>query len=242
MLRKFLLSTSIILAAGSAFAADLPSRVAPAPYMQAPIFTWTGLYVGLNAGGAHSTSKATDVDYYDFGGTRETTKNGFTGGAQIGYNWQAGAFVMGLEADINGLQNSTHEIDRYNSVRAKSTYFGTVRGRAGVAVDRALLYVTGGVAYGKVNNGYGTYCDFDCNTFNGYAGNFVSNKNRFGWTVGAGVEYALTQNISMKAEALYVDLGSNTAYCGDCGTPADYRCKFENTATVGRIGLNYKFW
>jgi outer membrane immunogenic protein len=245
MIRRLLVTTALLTVAGSALAADLPARGAPAPYVAAPIFTWTGLYVGLNAGAAHSVTKTSDLDYYgDFEGTKEMSKNGFTGGAQIGYNWQMGALVLGLEADINALQNNNHEVDRYDAFRTKMTSLGTVRGRAGVAVDRALIYVTGGLAYGKVNNGYGYYCDTDCNNFNGFTDSFVSSKTRFGWVVGAGVEYALTQNVSVKVEGLYVDLGSNTVGCNSnyCSTPADYRARFENTAAIGRIGVNYKFW
>jgi outer membrane immunogenic protein len=228
MLRSLLLSTSLLTVAGAALAADLPSRAAPAAFSAAPIFTWTGLYVGVNAGYAKSTQKTTDMDYWDFGGTNESSKSGFTGGAQIGYNWQMGALVLGLEADINGVQSNQTDI-AYDSFHAKTSYLGTVRGRAGVAVDRALIYVTGGLAYGKINQSWGYSGDID---------DFVSNKTRFGYTVGAGVEYALTQNVSVKLEGIYADLGKVTV----TDTFGDgYRTRFENTATMLRAGVNYRF-
>ncbi|MDB5643949.1 MAG: hypothetical protein JWN07_3266 [Hyphomicrobiales bacterium] len=237
MLRKLLITAASFAFAGSALAADLPARTAPMGYA-APIFSWTGLYVGVNAGASRSMSKITDTDYYNFGGSKETTKTDFTGGAQIGYNWQMGALVLGLETDINYLNSDVNNVDQYDAFRSKSNYLGTVRGRVGVAVDRALVYVTGGLAYGKINNGYGYYCDTNCNTFNGYSDTFVSNKTRTGYVVGAGVEYAFTQNISFKVEGLYADLGENTTACGTCG---NYRVKFDNTATIGRVGVNYRF-
>src|SRR5689334_17255399 len=156
-MRALLLSTVALAAVSTtALAADLPSRAAPpvAP-VYAPVFTWTGLYIGLNAG----VGWADDTNVYitDTRPPARTTSlsvgsdAGFVGGGQIGYNFQTGAFVFGLEADI-----------QYADLTAKanwsgytwwgnggnSQYFGTVRARAGYAFDRVLVYVTGGLAYG----------------------------------------------------------------------------------------------
>jgi outer membrane immunogenic protein len=245
MIRKLLLSTALLTVAGTAFAADLPMRSAPAAYM-APVFTWTGFYVGVNAGYARSWNKTTDVDYYDYGGTKEFSKSGFTGGAQAGYNWQMGALVLGAETDINFLGNKSSEVGKYDSFRSDARYFGTVRARAGVAVDRALIYVTGGLAYGNTRNGWGYYRDNGGTYYSGWTDSFTSNKTRIGFAVGAGVEYALTQNWTVKVEGLYVDLGSNGATCSStyCGTTNGtklYRAKFDNSAAIVRAGVNYKY-
>src|SRR4051794_28034960 len=112
MLRKILLSTALVAAAGSAFAADLPARVAPAPYYAAaPVFTWTGFYVGLNAGAAFNnkntgsifTTGLTAPNNAIYTGGGNSNDSTFTGGVTAGYNMQFGSFVAGVEGDINYL-------------------------------------------------------------------------------------------------------------------------------------------
>ncbi|MDJ1160011.1 porin family protein [Chelatococcus sp. SYSU_G07232] len=206
-------------AAGAASAADLPSRrVAPAPVV--PVFTWTGFYVGVNAGyGFGEFSKGAGFDDPD----------GFIGGGQIGYNYQFGQFVAGLEADIQyaDLKGSTSALRFANGNvgrgRGEVEYFGTVRGRVGVAFDRALVYVTGGLAYGETK-----FSGVD--TTAGIA--FSKSDTRTGWTLGGGIEYAFTNNLTARAEYLYVDLGDNRYYgVNKAGTEF----------SVVRAGLNYKF-
>ena len=187
MLRKVLLSTVLIASAGTAFAADLPYRTAaPAPYVAAPIFTWTGFYVGLNAGAAFN-NKNNGYVATGFGATTFTStgfgsngnKTGFTGGATAGYNMQFGSFVAGVEGDINYLDRgnngggfsttgtstvvagatSTTTVTTYNFNRGdNNNMFGTVRGRLGIAFDRFLPFITGGFAFGGKTGGVaGTY-------------------------------------------------------------------------------------
>ena len=125
----------------------------------------------------------------------------FVGGGQIGYNWQSGAFVYGLETDIQyvGLSNNV-SWGRYTwwegTGGGDGGYFGTVRARLGYAIDRTLIYITGGLAYGGLNT-------------NPLTGNTTSNV---GWTLGGGVEYAFTNNWTAKIEGLYVDTGEETQH------------------------------
>jgi outer membrane immunogenic protein len=146
-------------------------RAAPAPVIAAVlVFTWTGLYVGVNAGYGWNTN---DDDMVIGGVVFEgDDEGGFVGGAQIGYNYQVGSFVFGVEtdiqyADLGGDNDFGGILDDDDS----DSWFGTVRARAGVAFDRALVYVTGGLAYGEVNNGF-----------------YGSDDVNVGWTIGAGVE------------------------------------------------------
>ncbi len=258
--------------AGAAMAADLPVRTAPpAPFYPAPIFTWTGFYVGINAGAdfAVGGTKLREIGFVPAGGAAATgfgpfstpsSNVGFVGGGQIGYNIQNGMFVYGVEADIDYFNagSSRNRTFADNNVfaggslttfgRSGNGYLGTVRGRLGVAAfDRTLLYVTGGLAYGD----YGSTTRLV--RFNNVAGGVpasfdFSNNNsalgdtRIGYAIGAGVEYAFTQRISGKVEYLYTDLGSRTYnLTGVTNTPTYIQAKTDGTAQMARVGINYKF-
>lgn len=245
MLRTLLLATSFAAIAGSAVAADLPARVAaPAPYAT-PIFSWTGFYVGLNAGGAFSNSIGVrDINNYNQ--TNEVTsvgrKTSFTGGAQVGYNMQFGNFVVGGEADISALRAdrsarvASSPIDSF--VETKARYLGTVRGRLGFAFDRALIYATGGVAFSDVKTNYIDNC-----STGGCGGGLINagKSQTTGFALGGGLEYAVTNNWSLKAEYLHAHFkgGSFQAQNNFGGT---YR--FSAGATkidIARVGVNYRF-
>lgn len=170
----------------AAMAADLPSRhrAAPAPIIaQAPIFTWTGLYVGLQAGyawdrvGVNNAFAAVPVN---------VSRNGFVGGAHVGYLYQTGPAVFGLEADVEGttIKNS--------GLRA------SLRGRLGLAMDRTLFYVTGGGAL--ANQNYTVW-----SPFTGF--NTNASATKLGWTLGGGLEYAFAPNWSARVEYRYSDFG-----------------------------------
>ncbi|KAF0231443.1 MAG: outer membrane protein [Beijerinckiaceae bacterium] len=199
-----------VLATG-AFAADLPRKSAPvAPaYARAPIFTWTGFYVGVNAG-------------YGFGGMTGPGSgifkdpSGFIGGGQVGYNYQINQVVVGLETDLqySGISGKSAAVGSKGSI----PYFGTVRARAGVAMDRFLPYITAGYAYGGTDL-----------TVPG-----ASTKTmHHGYVIGGGVEYAFTNNITAKVEGLYMDLGEKSVL------GATRKIGFEGG--VVRAGVNYKF-
>jgi outer membrane immunogenic protein len=206
-----------------AAAADLPSRAyAPAPVYAAPMFTWTGFYIGLNAG--YGGDKNT-YSINGFGNVLGISSGGFIGGAQIGYNYQfaGSAFVLGLEADLQATNIESKVSILGISLGSKLDYLGTVRGRLGYAfTDRALLYVTGGLAYGRVKSNIANII-----TFGG---------SNTGWTAGAGIEYALTQNWSLKTEYLYVDLGTKNSLLVPGLTIG-----VKSHEHIVRAGLNYRF-
>ena len=194
--------------AGTALAADLPRRTAaaaPAPAYKA--FNWTGAYAGINGG--YEFGKATKS-----AGSTVGNIDGYSIGATAGYNQQIDNFVVGVEGDLakTNIDGST------GSNSAKITSLGTVRARAGVAVDRALVYGTAGYAGGnmKVTSGAsGTKWE------NGYA-------------FGAGLEYAFTNNVSGKAEYLYTHLNDKNYNLTSVTTAGS------NTSAI-RTGVNYKF-
>jgi outer membrane immunogenic protein len=236
-MKKILLAGVAFAAlSGTAFAADLPSRVAaPAPIIAAvPLFTWTGFYVGVNAGYGWNSGNSQFVDpAFGYAGNN-SDDGGFVGGAQIGYNYQIGQFVIGVETDLQyanvGNKSNSYYAGGIYSGNDSDGYFGTVRARAGVAFDRALIYVTGGLAYGDLGNN--NYAGLTTSPYGYYANN---NDTNVGWTVGGGVEYAFTNNLTAKIEGLYVNLDTQNSgglyYAGNGDTEFG----------VVRAGLNYKF-
>jgi outer membrane immunogenic protein len=223
---------ALIAGSGSAFAADLPSRtVVPVAPVVVPIFTWTGFYAGLNAGYGWST---TDSDYYDPDTGvlhKQGSDGGFVGGGQLGYNYQFGQFVGGVEVDIQYADLSSSDGQEYGSPHQKSMdWFGTARARLGFALDRALIYATGGFAFGGGGD--------DNNYVSGYY--YDDGKDTAtGWTVGGGVEYAVTDSLSAKVEGLYVNLGKDDKKLGTGLYPEEKRK--DNEFAIVRAGINYKF-
>ncbi len=266
-MKKFLLATVALsaLAAAPAVAADLaarPSTKAPA-LIPAPIYNWTGFYIGANAGYGFSdrdtittTGQVLANVNNVIGGARPGSVNlnrdGFVGGGQIGYNWQTSPnFVFGLEADIQYTDfNRSVAVATFplggnvaslnNTFSSRMEYFGTVRGRLGYTWGATMLYATGGLAYGEVRN---------TANFFGPTGNLQfsgSNSDiRTGYTVGGGIEHMFTPNWSVKAEYLYYDLGSNlinvNVIPGSGGGGTGYDSRFRNDGHIVRAGLNYKF-
>jgi outer membrane immunogenic protein len=217
------------VAGGQALAADLPPPVAPrapATYVPTtvPVYNWSGIYIGANGGYGFGTSNWSDPT---FGSTGNFNTNGWLAGGTVGGNVQWGAAVLGIEGDwdwsnLNG--TSTANVNcAFAGCETKADWLATVRGRAGWAIDRVLLYGTGGAAFAPVQTG-----------FNG--GPFQS-TTQVGWTAGAGLEFAFAPNWTAKAEYLYVDLG-NTACGTDCFGPST---SVKNTENIVRAGINFKF-
>lgn len=262
MVKAFALGavTSLAILGGSALAADLPVKTAPyrAP---APLpYNWSGFYVGGNLGWGWNSDNGqqlcTDPAGASFGpgciivSDPSIDADGFIGGGQIGYNWQVNNWVFGVEADIQGadINGSANIAGPFPQVGGGNSgnsswvanetldWFGTVRGRVGFAWDRALLYATGGLAYGHES------VDL---TFTGFGAQWPSSASdtKTGWTLGGGVEYAYVDNWTVKIEGLYYDLGTITS-SGVGIPPNGYTAgkEFEFKGGIVRVGLNYKFY
>jgi outer membrane immunogenic protein len=207
LLTSTALTTSAVLASGAAFA-------------QSVTYNWTGFYVGINAGGS-----STKIDHgvaipaigavssraFDFSGR----DGSFAGGFQAGYNWQfAPNWVFGVEGDINYLRGSRDNTFRYivagddvvGTPNTRLRWLSTVRGRLGYTWASTMVYATGGLAIGGVSS------NVDATRSDGgviearFAGSY--SETRTGWAVGAGLEQALTNRISLRIEYLHFDLGS----------------------------------
>lgn len=233
-----------------------------------PAYNWAGLYLGINGGGAWDTN--TSTPFYgssgltpfflanEFPNALLPKPNGGFGGGQIGYNKDMWSGVVGIEADI---QASGYEGTAYDSpttlffapftttVEAKNDWFGTLRARAGyLGMPNLLLFATGGLAFGKttaklstIANGYtlancpGTYPCTEAS----------ASSTQAGWTVGAGVEYMASERVSVKAEYLYMDLGSQavtglTTVC-DTGILCRFTANTPFRENIVRAGVNLRF-
>jgi outer membrane immunogenic protein len=202
----------------AAQAADVPIK---APFYKGQhsvisYYNWTGFYAGINAGyGFGSSTWSAPV--------ASPKPKGFLAGGTVGYNWQSGAIVYGVEGDFDWSDvKGTVACAGLLTCETSSSWLATFRGRVGYAFDRWLPYVKGGGAYGSVKATPGI-------------GALASSSNQLGWTLGAGLEYAFMGNWSAKLEYLYVDLGSFNAAVA----PAVDNVSFKES--IVRAGLNYKF-
>lgn len=205
----------------AAAAADFP-RKAP-PYMPiAPVFTWTGFYIGAHGGWGWANWSG---DGASGGG------DGWLAGAQIGYNYQFGSYVAGIEGEFS-FADVKHEEDLFaGSITLKNDYYATVAGRLGYAFDRVLLYGKGGVAFTRDK------IDAD----DGLGGTATGRFDRIGWLIGGGVEYAMWNNISVKAEYNYLSFGSKREELDTAGGLAATTANVKENVHLVKVGVNYRF-
>jgi outer membrane immunogenic protein len=291
MKRTITLGIAALAIAGTsltAMAADLGRPYAP-PVAVPPAFSWTGWYIGVHAGASWSDNDVTYLVNDPAGGVPFTGRNfafcggaapviavsifnvnggcndgnaSFLGGGQIGYNWQSGGWVFGIEADGSWRDLTQDLFGVFGNnptaacpfgclagdtvfMRSEQGALGTVRGRLGWAPGQWLLYVTGGLAVGEVTH---TVVEvpfpFTACTVNGLTCRGASvSDTRVGWTVGAGVEWALGPNWSVGAEYLFVDLGTTDITLlpnGPIFTNTSVT-SFDDTSHIVRAKLNYRF-
>jgi outer membrane immunogenic protein len=250
--------------ATAAQAADFPITPAYGGPIIVPAYRWSGFYLGANAGGHFGNDKITTTttpilaftpaDAVAIDSASPTTLNpkGFIGGLQGGYNWQFNQIVVGFEVDANwmsGTANRTLPLNLPTPIpnesmfnQTNAAFLLTARPRVGWVWDRALLYVTGGYAMGNVkfNDFFNTRVAFGPLTFG-----TVTTAHMSGWTAGLGFEYGLSEAWTVKAEYLYVDLGTasvTSAFSAgtfNAGDTLTYNHKY--TDNVARVGLNYRF-
>ena len=210
----------VVAGAHGAAAADLslaPLYKAP-PAEIAPVYNWTGFYLGANGGGGWGHS------FWNANTTGINLSGGQAGGT-LGYNRQLGNVVFGLEGDVDwsGFNGTNTTVGCPGGCSTSDSWLSTVRGRIGYSFDRVMPYATGGLAVGDIRA-----------SMPGFTGGTSTNA---GWTLGGGVEFALPGNWTAKAEYLRVDLGSFN--CTGCTpAPAGNVSLQEN---VFRAGVNYHF-
>ncbi len=280
------IAVSTVLGMGAANAADLPVKAPPIAPPQ--IYGWTGFYAGLNAGGewfGSSSVSTTSVPVFNAGfggadlfqGTITTLSNftsgvgnaaGFIGGGQIGYNWQFNSWLVGLEADIQGVAGARGSATTFGSlvifplfgsqsttqtasVSRSLNYLGTVRGRVGIiATPTILAYATGGFAYGGEGASTNITQALVPNSISTpvWSGTGAFSGTRIGWTAGVGGEWMFARNWSAKLEYLYYDLGSVTygvspliTAAGPTFTVNTLSSSARFNGNIVRAGINYHF-
>ncbi len=213
-MKKILMAgiAAVFMASAPALAADAPRPYYKAPPAYAPMFNWTGFYFGGHVGGQWGS-----VRDLTFGGG-DTDPSGWIGGVLAGYNWQAGPWVVGIEGDAGWGSSSGSNLGSGGVLTDTDVRFvGNVRARLGWAMDRVLLFVAGG----------GSWANLRATQIGSPA---ISNTFS-GWTIGGGVDFAVTPNLILRAEYLYADYGSeNFAFAGG---PA--RLDFTNNIVRGAV-------
>jgi len=233
-----------VIAIGVAFSL---ATTAPAVAHEPP-FSWTGLYVGVNGG--YSWGKAS-ADLEVFSGSillgsasRSIDLNGWVAGGHVGYNWRSQQWIYGVEADFQWTGEDGDISACSPAACAKASFeldwFGTVRGRVGYLLEpRSLLYATGGLAYGHLSS-----------DFSGPAVSISDSTTRAGWVVGAGFERAFDRSWTVRAEYLYMDLGTMRTELGAAPAPTSGAVfnappngvvRMDFTDQIFRLGVSYKF-
>ena len=257
---KRLIAVAAVLMAGpgAVLAADMAVKAPPPPV---PVCIWCGAYIGGNAGGGWSHDSVTFGGDANPGGTLaaiargqfpaslSTSSSGFVGGVQMGYNWQSGPIVWGIESDWQGtsLNRTANFASNLGgglfpvnvSAEQRLDFIGTVRGRVGYTVTPPiLLYATGGLAYGdpSLETTVATpACIGVCNAV-------TTTSWRAGWTAGVGAEWKFNSAWSAKLEYLYYDLGTVSQLYGDVAGrfPTTFFTASERfNGSIIRIGFNY---
>jgi outer membrane immunogenic protein len=249
MLRSMISVSALALLSSWALAADLPV-FQPGPAMTSPVpmaSNWTGFYVGVQGGfafGGSGSEVRFDADgdgVFDDGDFSGDDRNGFTIGAKVGYDVQINRFVVGAVADINYLDFDSDidfDDDTAGSLASISMtdaidWYATLRGRAGFLVtDSVLAYAHAGIAYASTDDD-GSFIDI-----NGDEGDFGDNGNDWGWTIGAGVEAAVTDHIRVGLEYSYLNFGDSD----DDLDSADFEIdRADSDFHTVRASVSYKF-
>ncbi len=255
---------ALAISAFPAMAADMPLKSLPPP---APIFTWTGCYLGGSLGGIWRTTDNVLVGVVDGGSgvgaavtagaiptAFDTGGLGWIAGGQGGCNYQAGGWVTGMETDFSSGHNVSATVTTNvppflpltSSVSQDMSWIGTTRGRLGWAWGNVLLYGTGGLAYANTSYAYAVSDVGGGGTTSVAASDSAT---QLGWTAGGGLEWGFGA-WSLKGEYLYYNLGVHTltAACstalGGCAGPAPtvFSTHFHDSGSIARVGLNYRFY
>ena len=244
-----------LVAAGPAIAADLAPTYKAAPAARS--FNWSGFYFGGTVGGGMAALPVTDMDGFEgnnFGGLALKSA-GWVGGVHAGYNWQfAPSFLFGLEGDFNWSSFKASNTTCFGLcgndgdplvASSQLDHFSSFRARFGLTSDRTLLYVTAGPAYGHIK---ASLAELECSNCNnpGSARFLASDSsNHWGVAIGAGVEYALTENWILRGEYMHLDFSAKNFLWANGTAQIDperigSRASSTATADIARVGVSYK--
>ncbi len=260
-MRGFWLGVAMIIAStASTTAADLADRsYSKAPARADPAINWSGFYIGGTVGGGMAALPVTDMDNFDpFLNGPSLKSAGWVGGVHAGYNWQfAPSFLVGIEGDFNwsnfkasdtsclGFCNAPNFDHFVASSQLDS--FSSFRARFGLTSDRTLVYVTGGPAYGHIKASLAQLACSNCSNPGSVEFLASDSSNHWGVAVGAGVEYALTENWILRGEYMHLDFSAKNFLFASGTLPINplstgFRASSTATAEIARVGVSYKLW
>jgi outer membrane immunogenic protein len=230
MKKLFCAGIASLALAGAASAADIPRKMPVKAVPPAPVWNWTGIYLGGYYGTSIAHSSANSSNRL---GEVNINDRGLTAGATLGFNWQFNPnWLIGVEGDFGWLGTKESYLDFNDApnlrVGAKTDWYGTVRGRFGYVTGPSLIYATGGGAFVRVKE-----------TFGQPIGTTEDTSTHWGWTAGGGIETKLSRSWTAKTEYLYIDLGSNSFASNAAGNALT--ANFTNRAHVLKTGFNYQF-
>ena len=241
-------ATAGVLSA-SAYAADLPMKAMPAPE---PIWTWTGFYIGAHAGAGWGTTETTLSSISGPGipttpvnlPLAQNSRSGFLGGGQVGYNYQSGWAVFGIQGDIAGMDvKGTTPCLEVISCTSKSHWLATVTGRfGGVVADRTLLYIKGGGAWMHTDQSATVSAGLGGLGLGGAGALTSASSTSAGWLLGMGVEYAFARNWTGFLEYNYIEFQSKNVAFSVTAAPGDViNASVVNKLSIAKVGVNYRF-
>ena len=237
-MKKFLLSTVALVAFGtvSAVAADLPARTyTKAPVYAAPVYNWTGFYVGAHIGAGFRDNNS--ANFTAFGFNNGNNDANFLGGGQVGADYQfAPNWLVGVEGQISGLSdnNRTFVNAAGAGIRDHSDWLASVTGRLGYTWGPGLLYAKGGVAF-RDDNGLTAFAA------PGVATPFTTNRDQTGYTVGGGLEYMFAPAWSAKVEYQYYNFGNTNVIAAGLPAPFTTGGAYRDDLHTVKVGVNYHF-
>ena len=246
----------VLAATGPALAADVAmpaykAAVAPAAY------NWSGFYLGVTAGGGMASLPVTDMDHFGLSTNGALKSGGAAGGIHAGYNWQfTPSFLVGLEGDFNWASFKASDTTCFGScalnlfhrlvASSRLDQFSTLRARFGLTSDRTLVYVTAGPAWGHID---ASLAELGCPNCDAGAPRAIASDSSFhiGIALGAGVEYALTQNWILRGEYMHLDFSAKDTVFKELSTGipirnGGFRARSTATADLARLGISYKLW
>ncbi|TBW36963.1 porin family protein [Siculibacillus lacustris] len=231
MLRALTVGFLVVGLGGAAIAADVPSGPLAAPVAVPGGFDWTGFYFGAQVGaGWGSSSWTTPSTRYSI----DWDQRGFFGGLHAGYNRQVGAFVLGVQGDVDfaGLDGDKRDVNYNVRFKTDQNWLASIDLRAGWALDRTLIYGIGGAAFTTASHSIANLSGVPSHQYDG---------NRIGWNLGGGAEYALDPKWSLRAEYRYTDFGKADFAQVQMGSGVVYAHDYSVRAQTVRAGVSYHF-
>ncbi|MBU6458706.1 MAG: outer membrane beta-barrel protein [Bradyrhizobium sp.] len=248
MKKKIIAAAALLIAGTTAGSAADLSMATKAPAYVAPVWSWTGFYIGGHVGAGWGTTESTITSITGLGPTNfaleQNNRSGVLGGGQIGYNFQSGWAVFGIQADIAGMDvKGTAPCFIELTCTSKSDWLATVSGRfGGVVADKTLIYAKGGAAWMNTTHTVAIPAAGIFGAPGAGTASASAENTDFGWLLGFGAEYAFSPNWTAFIEYDYMQFDTKSATLNFVAIPgAALNVDYKDKLSIAKIGVNYKF-